>query len=181
MDKMKIVCLGDSITYGWPWGPEISWTSMLAEKIDADIINRGIPGNTTSQMLDRFDKSVLKFKPSYVIIMGGLNDIFMQDSFDRITWNLRLMAEMAEENGIKVIFGQPTVFDEPKLEKLVIRIREWIDAYAKEHHLAVIPFEQAFYNEHNNIRSELLAADGAHPTQAGYKAMFAQIDLSIFE
>lgn len=180
MDRMKIVCLGDSITYGWPWGPEISWTSLLAEKIDADIINRGIPGNTTSQMLDRFEKAVLKFKPSHVIIMGGLNDIIMQDSFDRITWNLRLMAEMAAENSIKVIFGQPTVFDEPRLEKLVIRIRQWINDYAAEHHYPVICFERAFYDESSHIRSELLAADGAHPTEAGYQAMFAQIDLSIF-
>lgn len=181
MDKMKIVCLGDSITYGWPWGPEISWTTMLAEKIDAEIINRGIPGNTTTQMLDRFENSALKFKPSHVIIMGGLNDIFMQDSFDRITWNLRLMAEMAQENSIKVIFGQPTVFDEPGLEKLVIRIRKWIETYAEEHQIPVICFEQAFYDENNDIRSELLAADGAHPTEDGYKAMFAQIDLSIFK
>lgn len=181
MDKMRIVCLGDSITYGWPWGPEISWTTMLAEKINAEIINRGIPGNTTTQMLDRFEKSVLKFNPSHVIIMGGLNDIIMQDSFDRITWNLRLMAEMAQENGIKVIFGQPTVFDEPGLEKLVIRIRKWIDAYAEEQQIPVIHFEQAFYGENDNIRSELLAADGAHPTEDGYKAMFAQIDLSIFK
>lgn len=180
MERINVVCLGDSITYGWPWGPEVSWTSMLAEKIDGKVINRGIPGNTTTQMLDRFEKSVLRYHPSHVIIMGGLNDIIMQDSFDRITYNLRSMAESARENGIKLIFGQPTVLDEPNLERLVIRIRNWIDNYAEENHLQVIPFHRAFYEE-GNICSELLAADGAHPTQAGYKAMFEQIDLKVFE
>jgi len=181
MDKIKVVCLGDSITYGWPWGPEVSWTKMLADELAGEVINRGIPGNTTSQMLERFDKAVLKFNPSHVIIMGGLNDVILQDSFDRITWNLRSMAEIARDNGIKVIFGLPTVIDEPGLERLVWKIRDWISIYSEEHHIQVINFAQAFYDENNNILSELLAADGAHPTKAGYQAMYAQIDLKVFE
>lgn len=180
MDKIKVVCLGDSITYGWPWGPEVSWTTMLADQIEGEVINRGIPGNTTTQMLERFEKAVLQFHPSHVIIMGGLNDVVLQDSFDRITWNLRSMAEMARNNGIIVVFGQPTVIDEPDLERLILRIRNWIINYAQEHHISVIHFDQAFYDENNNILSDLLAADGAHPTKAGYKAMYAQIDLNIF-
>lgn len=181
MDKIKVVCLGDSITYGWPWGPAVSWTKMLADQIVGEVINRGIPGNTTSQMLERFDKAVLKLNPSHVIIMGGLNDVVLQDSFDRITWNLRSMAEIARDNGIKAIFGLPTVIDEPGLERLIWKIRAWIIKYSEEHHIPVINFTQAFYDEENHIISELLAADGAHPTKAGYQAMYAQIDLKVFE
>ncbi len=181
MDRIKVVCLGDSITYGWPWGPDVSWTAMLAEQLDGEVINRGIPGNTTTQMLDRFEKAVLKLHPSHVIIMGGLNDVALQDSFDRITWNLRCMAEIARENDIKVVFGQPTVFDEPDLERLVLRIRKWINNYAQEHRIPVIHFDQAFYDENNNILTDLLAADGAHPTKAGYQAMFDCIDLKVLE
>lgn len=180
MSEIKVVCLGDSITYGWPWGPEVSWTTMLGEQIEGEVINRGIPGNTTTQMLERFEKAVLTFHPSHVIIMGGLNDVVLQDSFDRITWNLRSMAEIAREHEIKVIFGQPTVFDDPYLEKLVIRIRNWISNYAAEQQIPVIHFDQAFYDENNDILSNLLAADGAHPTKAGYQAMYEQIDLQVF-
>jgi lysophospholipase L1-like esterase len=181
MKELRIVCLGDSITYGWPWGPEVSWTTMLEKAIDAEIINRGIPGNTTSQMLERFDKAVLKNNPTHLIIMGGINDIVWQESFDRIVWNLRTMAEKAAQHGIKVIFGMPTVVDDEYIEKLTRRIRNWIKEYSDQQGIAVIDFHMAFYGNDGQILTEHLNADGAHPTKEGYKAMFARIDTSIFQ
>ncbi len=180
MEGLRIVCLGDSITYGWPWGPEISWTTLLARAIDAEVINQGIPGNTTSQMMERFDRAVLAHHPTHVIIMGGINDIVWQESFDRIVWNLRSMAEKAAEHDIKVVFGMPTAVDDDYIEKLTQRIRNWINTHADQHGIPVIHFHQAFYNQEGKILNQLLAADGAHPTREGYQAMFAQIDTSIF-
>lgn len=179
--KCKIVCLGDSITYGWPWGPEVSWTTMLGNAIDGEVVNRGIPGDTTTQMLQRFDKVVSKSNPTHLVIMGGINDVVCQDSFDRIVLNLRTMAEKASAQQIKVIFGLPTAVDDEYIERLVSRIRTWIKDYADQHHIPVIHFNQAFYDQNKQILTELLAADGAHPTKEGYIAMFAQIDTSIFK
>lgn len=180
LDDIKVVCLGDSITYGFPYGPSESWTTMLQEVIGGQVINQGIPGNTTTQMLKRFDPAVRRFNPTHMIIMGGINDIVVRDSFDRITLNLKTMAEKARGNNIKVIFGQPTVVDEPEIERLIQRIRAWINEYSKEHQIPIIDFAQAFYDENNYILTDLLAADGAHPTRAGYQAMFKQIDLKVF-
>lgn len=178
--ELKIVCLGDSITYGWPWGYEASWTAMLEKAVDGQVINQGIPGNTTSQMLDRFDKAVLKVDPTHLIIMGGINDIVWQESFDRIVWNLRTMAEKAAQHNIKVIFGMPTVVDDGYLERLIQRIRDWINEYSMQQGIPIIDFSQAFYDQDNNIKIELLSADGAHPSREGYQAMFACIDTGVF-
>ena len=54
----KIVCIGDSITYGFPYGEEASWTRLLAEATGHLIINKGINGNTTGDMLNRFSRDV---------------------------------------------------------------------------------------------------------------------------
>ena len=54
LQELKVVCLGDSITYGFPYGPEISWVTMLQENLVGQFINRGISGNTTSDMLATF-------------------------------------------------------------------------------------------------------------------------------
>ncbi len=178
---MKIVCLGDSITYGFPFGPQASWVSMLQEALEAEVINQGINGNTTSDMVRRFDRSVLKYNPTHLIIMGGINDVICAESFDRICWNLREMIEKAREAGIKVILGIPTAVDDPGWEKLIARIRRWMKDYAREHHLEVIDFAAAFYDENGQLKSELLLADGGHPDISGYQAMFGQIDLSMFE
>lgn len=178
--EMKIVCLGDSITYGFPFGPQVSWVSMLQQALGVEVINQGINGNTTTDMLRRFERSVLKYYPTHLIIMGGINDVICAESFDRISWNLREMIEKAQEAGIEVILGLPTAVDEPYWEKLIVRIRQWMQEYAREHDLKVINFAAAFYDENGNLKSELLLADGGHPDINGYQAMFEQIDLSIF-
>jgi lysophospholipase L1-like esterase len=180
-ETLKIVCLGDSITWGFPFGPTVSWVSRLQESLGAEVINKGINGNTTSDMLRRFDRAVLSYKPTHVVIMGGANDILMAESYDRIITNIRLMAEKAQENGIKVIFGLPTAIDDRYLEELLARIRDWMRSYAEMNDIPVIPFNRAFYDENGRLRTELLLLDGAHPAAEGYQEMFRQIDPSIFK
>lgn len=179
--KKRIVCLGDSITWGFPWGPSVSWVAMLQKQMDAEFINKGINGNTTSDMLRRFERAVIDQQPTHVIIMGGINDVICAESFDRISWNIREMVEKAEEAGINVILGQPTAVDEPFWELPLVRLREWITRYARNKAITVIPFHLAFYNDKGELRSELLLSDGGHPTEEGYREMFKQIDFSIFD
>ncbi|WP_054695582.1 SGNH/GDSL hydrolase family protein [Syntrophomonas palmitatica] len=179
--KLRIVCLGDSITYGFPWGPEASWVKMLGQALDAEIINKGINGNTTWDMMNRFDRAVLKYNPTHVIIMGGINDVICGESFDRITYNLRIMVNKALDAGIKVVLGLPTAIDNEYWEKMVHRIRTWMRELAAEKGIPIIDFAAAFFDANGNIKKELLLADGGHPDIEGYQEMFKQIDLSIFQ
>jgi acyl-CoA thioesterase-1 len=179
--KLKIVCLGDSITYGFPFGPEASWVTMLKQVlIDADVINEGINGDTTSDMLRRFESSVLKHNPTHLIIMGGANDVICAESFARIVWNLEEMINKALSAGIEVIIGIPTPVEEPYWEKLIERIRTWMFDYAHKNKLKVINFAAAFYDENGQLKNELLLGDGGHPDIKGYQQMFKQISLDIF-
>jgi acyl-CoA thioesterase-1 len=177
---IKVVCLGDSITWGFPHGAEYSWVSMLAETVDGEFINQGINGNTTTDMLRRFDRSVLRYNPTHVIIMGGINDVIWNDSFDRITTNLETMIRIAKKNGIKVILGTPTAVDQPSIERLLVRIRTWINDYARQNAIPIIDFAAAFRDSGGGVRKDLLLADGAHPTRAGYQALFDVIDKRVF-
>jgi len=180
-DKIKVVCLGDSITWGFPFGPEYSWVRMLNDTGAGEFINQGINGSTTEEMLERFDWAVLRNNPSHLIIMGGINDVIWRESYDRITWNLRTLAEKAQEAGIKVILGTPTAVDDPKMEILIERLRTWMKNYGRENGIEVIDFAAAFFDSSGNVKTELLLADGGHPTRQGYEAIFAQIDLKVFE
>lgn len=175
----KIVCIGDSITYGFPYGSNASWTRYLGEATGHQIINRGINGNTTSEMIDRFDRHVIRENPDWVTVMGGTNDVVWRESIDRITWNLREMIEKAEAAGIKVVLGLLVPVEEPEMEARVTRIRSWTVQYAREHQLPVIDFYSVFIDDHGFIRSDLLL-DGAHPTEEGYRRMFDAIPLDIF-
>lgn len=179
-DKIKVVCLGDSITWGFPFGPEYSWVHMLSNSLDGEFINQGINGNTTTDMLKRLDRAVIQKHPTHVIIMGGINDVLWRESYDRIIWNLKAMAEKAQAAGIKVIMGTPTAFDEPEIEILVGRIRSWIKNFGRENDIPVIDFAAAFFNNAGDMKTDLLLPDGGHPTKQGYKEIFNQIDFKVF-
>lgn len=177
---MKIVCLGDSITWGFPFGPQDSWTHLLGQVLKVEIINRGINGNTTADMLARFDRHVLKERPTHLILMGGINDVVCQEPYDLITHHLQTMVEKARAAGIEVVMGTPTAVDDPSWERSLTRLREWVHAFAARQKISVIDFHRAFYDQEGNLRTEYLLPDGGHPTRSGYQAMFRQIDLSLF-
>ncbi len=180
-EAIKVVCLGDSITWGFPFGPEDSWVAMLEQVVEGEFINQGINGNTTDDMLHRFYRCVVKYEPTHVIILGGANDVLWRESVDRILFNLQKMTEQAREAGIKVILATPTAIDYPEVERRLDKIRDWIKSYARENHLPVIDFAAVYFDSDGKVRSELLLLDGAHPNKKGYRAMFEQIDPAIFE
>jgi acyl-CoA thioesterase-1 len=177
---VEIVCLGDSITWGFPFGPQDSWVAMLQKELQVEIINRGINGNTTSDMLHRFDRHVLQVGPTHLILMGGINDVVGQESYEVIVRNLQMMIDKALAAGIIVILGTPTAVDYAPWERSLMRLRDWIHQTADQLQLKVIDFHQAFYDSQGQLLTELLLPDGGHPARSGYQAMFEQIDLSIF-
>ncbi len=176
----KIVCIGDSITFGFPYGPQASWTTALADATGHLVLNHGINGDTTSGMLQRWQRDLLVHDPDYVIMMGGANDIVCRESFGRITWNIKAMVEAARNMGIQVIMGLPTPLEEPEYEARLSRVRQWIAEYSRDKNLPVIDFYSAFISEDGSIREELLL-DGAHPTREGYRLMFEAIPLELFD
>lgn len=104
---MSIVCIGDSLTFGYGVKQEESWVSVLAGKVKEKVINKGIPGNTTYEMKERFIKDVVQIKPSKVIIMGGTNDIFIKSSVKDVLNNIENMIQMCKENKIITIILTP--------------------------------------------------------------------------
>jgi len=176
----RIVCLGDSLTYGFPFGPRTSWTSRLAEMAGCEVINEGVNGNTTGDMLRRFELSVLARRPTHVVIMGGTNDVVWRESHDRIVDNLKRMVELAEANGIKPVLGLPIPIDDEEMERRLVRLREWIKAYAEAKNLPIIDFYSAFIDGNGNIIDSYFL-DGAHPSRQGYEAMGRAIDPRVFD
>lgn len=80
-DKYRIVCLGDSITYGEDLPSAQSYPAVLATllqeahpDLDVVVINAGIRGHTSVQGLSRLKRDVLWYKPHVVLSAFGVND-----------------------------------------------------------------------------------------------------------
>lgn len=79
----RILCIGDSNTYGLgssdinKFSYPAQLQRILNEKIHDkkfEVLNLGVPGINSSQVLNRFRKNIKQYKPNMVIVMVGIND-----------------------------------------------------------------------------------------------------------
>jgi lysophospholipase L1-like esterase len=172
--KPRIVFLGDSITENW----------RLNEYFpDQDFVNRGISGQTTDQMLGRFESDVLRLRPSAVVIFGGTNDLGRGIPVSAVENNLRAMAELAQFNGIKVLIATLLPVSDyhkdkdPDFEQSRWRppeqIRElnrWIQGFCGEKGYAFINYYSEVVDAAGFLKPGL-SDDGLHPNGMGYRIM----------
>src|SRR6185369_3437714 len=100
--EARVVFMGDSITDAWQ---QPRYGGFFPGK---PYVNRGISGQTTSQMLVRFRQDVIDLQPKAVVILAGTNDIAGNTgpiSQDDIEKNYASLAELAKAHNIRVIFA----------------------------------------------------------------------------
>lgn len=170
--KREVVFMGNSITDSWIKNDSAFFANN-------NFIDRGISGQTTSQMIVRFRKDVIDLRPKAVIILAGTNDIAGNTgeiSLENILGNIASMAELARLHHIKVLLCSITpVFDYPWQKGVQPNIKipalnKMIEEYAKENNFVYVDYFSALTDGNNGMRKEL-ANDGVHPTFEGYKIM----------
>jgi lysophospholipase L1-like esterase len=170
--EQRVVFFGDSITDNWGRGAGVFFRGK-------PYVNRGISGQTTPQMLVRFEQDVVHLHPAAVVILAGTNDIagntgpstpaMMEDNF-------RAMSAIATQAGIKVILVSITPAYSypwrPGIEPVpVIReVNAWLKEYCASEHLVYLDYYSAMSDEKGAMKPGL-ASDGVHPTAAGYEVM----------
>ena len=89
---MKLICIGDSLTFGYGVRPSQRWTRLCAQETGWEIVNEGISGDTTGGMLVRLrallaERDICVQHP-LALLMGGANDIFFSgtDTGARQIW-----------------------------------------------------------------------------------------------
>lgn len=176
----EVVFMGNSITDGW-------WPADSTFFISNGYIDRGISGQTTSEMLVRFRPDVLDLKPKAVVILAGINDIARNNgyiSLEHTFGNIVSMVELAKAHNIKVILcSVMPAFDfpwRPGLEPAdkVIQLNKMIKAYADTHKLPYVDYHSAMKDERNGL-PEKYSKDGVHPNLEGYKIMESLVQKAI--
>lgn len=121
--KKKLVFIGNSIVNGFPYERSLCFVSLVRRATGYDIINRGNNGETTADILARFDRDVLSAGPDAVFIMTGTNDfIYGEASVEQAFENLKKMETMALNNikPITPIFITPLPVDAPMASEMWI-------------------------------------------------------------
>jgi acyl-CoA thioesterase I len=185
--RVPIVALGDSTTAGTPgWrspldappagrGDEQSqygyW--LIRAHPEWDVLNRGVNGERTDQILARVDRDVLAPSPRLVIVVAGVNDIYQGRSVDEVTTNLRLIYDRAEAAGILVVAGSILPFNTatPGQNRHMHLVNEWIAAEAaRDPGVAFVETRQAVAVPGDRDRL-ISSPDELHPSADGYRLM----------
>lgn len=168
----RVVFMGNSITEGWG---QID-PNFFAEK---PYINSGISGQTTTQMLERYNRDVINFLPTVVVILAGTNDIAGNGgstTVKRIQANIVSMAQQAKSNGIKVVLCSVLpVYKYPWNESVnpidsITSLNNLLKIYAQENEMIYADYYSPMVNEQKGLKSDY-TSDGVHPNLAGYKVM----------
>jgi acyl-CoA thioesterase-1 len=180
--EKRVVFYGDSITDAWARHPDEFFPGK-------NYVGRGISGQTTPQMLVRFQQDVVHLKPAVVVILAGTNDVAGNtgpSSPEMIEDNFESMVAIAKANGIKVVISsilpashypwKPEVQPAEQIRAMNVRLK----ALAAREGLVYLDYYTPMTNEQGGLDPEL-AADGVHPTAKGYAAMSPLAEKAIAE
>ncbi|WP_225010618.1 GDSL-type esterase/lipase family protein [Novosphingobium percolationis] len=167
----RAVFIGDSITQYWlAAGP-----ALFAD----GVVNRGITGQTSAQMLVRFTQDVVRLRPRVVHIMAGTNDVAGNKgptSAAEYVNAISAMADIAHANGIAVVIAsvlpaaafpwRPGFRPAAQIEAL----NRWLRAFAKARGYVFADYHAAMADAEGGMKPGL-AGDGVHPSPEGYAMM----------
>lgn len=196
--EMKIVCFGDSLTYGYGVLEHIAYpyrlTKDLPEKYPQyswEIRNSGINGHTTREALIRLRGSVLQHKPHMVFILFGSNDSALNEGQYRTPYeyeqNLRkILTEIFalptgnpfhDGTPLVILMTPPSMVDtdfypfttNDRLELY----GEIVKKLAQEYDLPLIDLFAAYQSIKNKADYEAcFQYDGVHLSNAGYEILY---------
>lgn len=188
-----ILCFGDSLTAGFqtpiPGQADMMDTpygAFLQESLRdaATVLISGICGELTGEMVLRFRESVIAKNPSFVIILGGTNDLGWNGAPEDIMRNLLKMYELAQHHHIEPIaLSVPSIRpmgieDNPGAESWVqshitqrLTLNSLIQNYCLSHSLHFVDVFQATSDSDTLLLAQQFSNDGLHLTTQGYQCM----------
>lgn len=180
--QQRVVFYGDSITDAWG-------------RVRGDFfpgkpyINRGISGQTTPQMLVRFQQDVVHLHPAAVVILAGTNDVAGNtgpETPEMIEDNFRSMAAIAHQNHIKLILAsilpasaypwKPGIQPADEIRAL----NGWLKDFAQADGDTYLDYYTALADPEGGMKPGL-SVDGVHPTAEGYAIMSPLAEKAIGE
>ncbi|QGG46737.1 GDSL-type esterase/lipase family protein [Heliorestis convoluta] len=173
-----IYAVGDSLTWGYPYGPEASWTTSVEGAFYIPVANLGLNGATTEDMRRILISHLPDLEPrSWVIITGGANDAYGMISPRKVIQNYRDMIERIEVARCVPIIGLTTAISEEPARTRVIEYRALLLDFLKGRKeegagsLRTIDFFKPLLAADGCSLAPQYAADDCHPNRHGYEKM----------
>jgi lysophospholipase L1-like esterase len=156
----NIIAFGDSLTYGTGAPPNLSYPAQLSKLLKQPVINAGVPGDTTSEALERLESDVLSRSPGIVLLTLGGNDLKNRMPAQTAFANLEMIVNRIQSTGALVVVGG-------------ISIPFWDRGFSEQYReLAEKTGAVLVDNVYEDIMGDRsLMSDPIHPNGDGYAVM----------
>lgn len=182
--RLRLVGLGDSTTAGTPEfhspleaPPNGNFESqyaywMMKAHLGWIVLNRGVNGQRSDEILARFQRDVVQEAPDYVIILAGVNDICQGIPFESMKRNILEMYESAVKAKIVPVAATVLPYNTASKSKAstIRQLNSWIRSTAKSLGIPFCDTSVAVASPSNPDRL-LASPDGHHPDVACYRSM----------
>ena len=158
--------------------------SAVYPEVNLRITNSGVSGNTSRDLLERFDRDVVALNPDWVSICIGINDVWRQ--FDTpAMFDAQVMPDEYESNIEKMILAvkdkvkgifilSPYYMEPNENDTMRARMDEYVAIcrrLAEKHDCVFVDFQKLYANYCKVRHSTYIAWDRVHPNQIGATLM----------
>jgi len=180
-DYPAVVFFGDSLLWYVP---------LKREPVTWSWVNRGIPGDVTPFMVQRFAADVVQLHPEKVVILAGVNDLInalvgdepyektsIEDAGKAVCEYVETMAAQATEAGIAVCIGSilpietpmGKVIDNDLANAAIQRVNRCLQTMCEEAGYTYIDFYSIFVDQTTGCMNKIHSVDGIHLKKSGYR------------
>ena len=199
-----ILFLGDSITDCGRSGPFApygdgfvrivrDWLEAGYADLNLKVVNRGVAGDTSRNLVTRWDRDVAKEKPNWLVIKVGVNDVwrFMDNrhseavSVGEFEQNYRTMLNWmrprnapADRRKTGLILVEPFIVEPDHgdlFRNMLERYQAVVQELAAEYETRLVCLQELFDNGCQARSAKFWADDRVHPTHIGHTLIAREI------
>jgi acyl-CoA thioesterase-1 len=166
--------------------PALLAGALAARSVGVRVLNRGVGGDRTVELLARWQADCLDLKPDVLSVSIGVNDVWRLRgewngqsyvSGDAFEANYRRLLDQAREAGVRrFVLMSPTSIDEEQDGELAALLDErtaQVKILAREFDAVYVPARETFRKALRDQPAVQWTLDGCHPTAAGHGLLAA--------
>lgn len=144
------------------------------------VINSGVSGYTTKNILDKLPKMVYRYNPSKIFLLIGTNDIYKEKSQEEIINNISKIIDGIKENRkyaklyVESVYPINSAKEKKRTNKEINEINKKIKALCKEKKVTYLNIGKLLMDDNKELRSDF-SNDGLHLNDAAYQVITDEI------
>ncbi len=171
-----VLVLGDSVSYGTGASRGEDYPTLLAAKTGWNIVNAGVPGDTSAGGLQRLPELLQEHAPRLLLIELGGNDFLRHVPVEETAANLKAIVMQSREKEIPVVL---LAMPRPNLFSAAFRTLSDESMYENVANETQTPLVSGIFSE--VLSRNELKSDPIHPNAEGYRQVAEQLFVALRE